>query len=162
MRTYAEKELSHWESFDIYKLDIRKSKDFMVELIENLPKNSVISFEGDLDKIQKPHFVLDINNTQNIWRNTITPRLDFWIFRIDENSKDYLIKDFIHRVGIRDNVVHISVEHESRLIFNSNDNMDSEGVFLSCGEFFSFALLKRLKTESVIKEIEKIKTAPNI
>ena len=161
MRTYNEKELSHWESLDLYRLDIKKAKDFMVEMIENLPNDCLISFEGDLDTIQKPDFVLDIDKTQNIRRNTIAPRLDFWAVRINYETKDYLIKDFIHRVGIRDNVVHISVEHESRLIFNSNDNMDPEGVFLSCGNFFSIDLLNKLKMESVIHEIEKVKTAPN-
>ena len=161
MKVYTEKELSHWESIDIYRLDVKKAKDFISEVIVNLPNDCLISFEGDMNKIQKPDLVIDIENTQNIRRNTIAPRLDFWIFKIDEDTKDYLTNDFINRVGIRDNVVHISVEHDSKLILNSNDNFDSEGVFISCGKFISYDLLKRLEQDNVINEIEKLKTAPN-
>lgn len=161
MKTYTEKELSHWESIDIYRLEIKKAKDFMTDLVMSLPNDCLISFEGDMNKIQKPNLVSDIDKTQNIRRNTVAPRLDFWIFKLNNDSKNYLTNDFINRVGIRENVVHIFVEYDSKLIFNSNDNFDPEGAFISCGKFISYDLLKRLEQNNVINEIEKLKTAPN-
>ncbi|RDC64586.1 hypothetical protein [Adhaeribacter pallidiroseus] len=160
MRIYTKNELSHWASVDIYKLDIKRAKEFMSDLILALPNDSLISFEGDLNKIQKPSFALDIEKSQNLRRNIISPRMDFWIFRLNEVTKNYLLNDFVNKVGIRYKVVHISAECDSKLIFNSNDNLDPEGVFISCGKFISPEFLNRLEKTGFINNIEKIKTTP--
>ncbi len=161
MKIYTEKELSHWQSTEIFRLDIKKAEEFIIELVLNLPNNSLISFEGEMSAFRKPNLVTTIEKTQNIRRNTIAPILDFWIFRLNNETKNYLINDFVNSIGIRDNVIHISVEHDAKLTFNSNDNFHPEAVFISCGKLISYQRIKQLEKNGVIHIIEKLKIASN-
>ncbi|MBT29463.1 MAG: hypothetical protein CMO01_07350 [Thalassobius sp.] len=56
MKTYKAEELSYWKTLNIYSLEIKKAKDFIIELIYVLPDDTLINFEGNLSKIQNRQY----------------------------------------------------------------------------------------------------------
>ena len=85
--------------------------------------------------------------------------MDFWEFQLDEESRAYITNDFINRVGIRDNVVNISARYDSKLMFNSNDNFDTDSVFISCGNSISKDFLIKQNQLMNIRKFQKVSIA---
>ncbi|MBT29464.1 MAG: hypothetical protein CMO01_07355 [Thalassobius sp.] len=85
--------------------------------------------------------------------------MDFWEFQLDEESRAYITNDFINRVGIRDNVVNISARYDSKLMFNSNDNFDTDSVFISCGKSISKDFLIKQNQLMNIRKFQKVSIA---
>ena len=111
-------------------LKVKQPKEFMQTLLEIIPNDSRISFEGNLKKQLLPKVQFTETEEGCLIRNTKTPKQDFWVFKIDNESRSYLKNDFINRIGIATNVIHIMIESEGKLLFTSYDNFNDDCVLL--------------------------------
>lgn len=133
-----------------YQLQVKRSKEFLTYLIDSLPIETRISFEGDLSKVTKSDYVISTEELGNLIRNTRTPKQDFWVFKLDESTKGFLKKDFLNRVGIRKNVIHILGERQDKLIFTAHDNFNESSVLLLKSEIHDDDFIRFLKEERVL------------
>ena len=75
-----------------YQLKVRKPKKLLIYLIDSLPSETRISFEGNLSKISESDYVISTNEQGRLIRNARTPRQDFVIFKLDTKTKEFLKK----------------------------------------------------------------------
>ena len=145
-----------------FQLHVRKPKELLNYLIDSLSTDSFISFEGDLSKIQQSEHVYSNEEKGNFKRNTRTPRQDFWIFKLDFETKKFLKSDFLNRVGIRKNVMHVLAGTEDKIIFSAYDNFDKECVSLSKSEVFGDHFIGKMTQEKIIEKGKSTTTQQRI
>ena len=84
-----------------------------------------------MSKTLTPKFLFSEDVQNKLIRNTKTPKSDFWIFHLDEQTKEYLKSDFLKRIGIKANVNHVLAFYDGVIIFSSYDNFHSDLVQLA-------------------------------
>jgi len=120
-----------------------------------------MSFEGELASKLTPAHLYSDREQGLLVRNTSTPKQDFWVFRINKETKDYLKKDFFNRIGLRTNVLHVLSMLDNRILFCSYDSFDEDSVLLTQTSSITDDFVRRLMEKQIVREFEKIKTVPN-
>lgn len=134
-----------------FSCDVKKVKEFLQGVIACAPAGALLSFEGEMSNALSPHLVVSMEAEGHLLRNvTETAAYDFWIFCLNPETKAYLAKDFVHRVGIIKNVLHILLEVEGKLIFSSHDTFSKDCVFLRETEYFSKSFLESLHNKKIL------------
>lgn len=111
-------------------IKVRQHLKLLHTILDSIPDGSKISFEGDLKKQLTPGIEFTEKEEGCLTRNTRTPKQDFWVFKIDSKSRDYLKKNFMNRIGISKNVIHIMAEDKGKLLFASYDNFFEDNVLM--------------------------------
>lgn len=75
-----------------YQLKVKKPKELLIYLIDSLPTEVSISFEGDLSKVAESDYVITTEEQGILTRNTRTPKQDFSVFKLDKITKDFFKK----------------------------------------------------------------------
>ena len=130
---------------------VKRPLEFLTSLIEVLPVNTLMSFEGELAGVLEPDFLYADKEIGKLIRGTRTPKQDFWVFKLDLETKNYLMKDFLHRIGIRGNVLHVLCEFEGEILFAAYDNFDVDSVGIKKTGNITDALLDGLAKKGIIK-----------
>ena len=145
-----------------YQLQVRKPKELLNYLIDSLLTDTFISFEGDLSRIQQKEHVRSTEEKGNFIRNTRTPKQNFWVFKLDNETKKFLKSDFLNRVGIRKNVIHVLAGTEDKIIFAAYDNFHQDCVSLSKSEVFNDHFILKITQEKIIKKDKSTSTQESI
>jgi len=133
-----------------YKISVRKRKELLSRIIDQIPNEGKISFEGTfLGKI-KPKLIPSQSGNGILTRTTYFPIQDFWIFELNQQTKEYIKKDLLNSIGLRNNVVHVQIEVDSQLLFVSNDGFDVDGVSLTEMQSINLDFLQILKSDGII------------
>jgi len=81
----------------------------------------------------------------------------FWVFDINEETKDYLKKEILNTIGLTDKVYHIFVQQGNDLIFESVDNFSDDCVMFYERDWVDKNFIEGLKSEGIIwRYMEKI------
>jgi hypothetical protein len=112
----------------IHQLKVKKPLEFCDNLIDILPDNTLLSFEGKLNGILNPKHLYSNKEIGLLMRNTKTPKQDFWVFQFNPVTRDYLKSEFIGYIGIHTNVIHMLAEYNHTLVFTSYDNFNEDCV----------------------------------
>lgn len=135
----------------IYRVKVTKPLMFLEKLIDVLPTDTLISFEGNLSEILTPKFLVSNVEQKKLIRNTRTPKSDLWIFHLDEPTREYLKSDFLKRIGIKTNVNHVLAFYEGALIFSSYDNFHSDSVQLTQTNTINDRFIGLLVDENILE-----------
>ncbi len=139
-----------------YRLKVKKSIELVKAVIELFSGNAHLSLEGQL-KGKDFSFVEGIATepTEILKRNTLEPQHhNFVILPVEAGTKEIIKQKILPQVGLRQNVFHVLMEKEGKLVFAAYDNFDSDGVWIT-GEV-SEDWLEELLQQKVIKFFEEV------
>ncbi|HAA15606.1 MAG TPA: hypothetical protein DCE41_29415 [Cytophagales bacterium] len=156
MRTYTKAQLAHWASVEVYRLAVTRIPLFLTELITLLPAGTLLSFEGELHPWPKPSVALELEDTPLLLRNTLAPELDFWIFSLQQESRHYLLQDFVTKVGMDHRVLHVLAEYQSKLLFGAHDAFHPESTHIACGATVPLQWLQDQQQKQTIANYQKL------
>ena len=134
----------------IYKLKVKRPLQLLDVLLTHLPSCSLISFEGNLKNILVPEHLHSEIEQGLLKRSTQTPKQDFWIFKLNEQTKNYLKNDFLNRIGIKSNVLHILIEYNGAIVFSAFDCFDLDSVILTQTNSFNDEFVQALYDKNLI------------
>ena len=113
-----------------------------------------LSLEGDLSKLDASMKLIGSSEeSSKLRRHTISPRQDFVILPLDDESIQLIEKRVLHLVGLRSRVIHVQIEQAGKLVFGSYDNFHRDCVWVS--EVVGVDLLERMVTEFVLRSFKR-------
>lgn len=115
-----------------------------------------VSLEGNLSSFDLSSFDrLTDQETHEIHRHTIRPRLDFLVFDINPDSLSALLEVLEDPLAFEpDKIIHFQIEHAGSLLFGAYDNFDDECVFAFPP--ISEEDLQIFKNEKIIKSYNQL------
>ena len=140
-----------------FNLDVKNQLALLSCLIDAFPAETLMSFEGELAEVLTPQHLFSKEEREPMRRNTWAPRLDFWVFKLDQTTKAYLKNDFLHSIGTGTNVIHILAALGGDLLFASHDHFHPEYVFLYESVIFTDDFVLQLVEDGVLNSFEKVK-----
>ena len=138
-----------------YRLEVKNSVELVKAIVELFCGNARLSFEGQL-KEKDFSWVEGITTepTNVLQRHTLEPELAFVILPVETKTKEVIKQKILPQVGLRQNVIHVLMEKEGRLVFAAYDNFDSAGVWIT-GQVKE-KWLQELRQKKVITFFEKV------
>ncbi|MEQ9450818.1 MAG: hypothetical protein RJQ07_04455 [Pseudomonadales bacterium] len=115
-----------------------------------------VSLEGNLDSFDLSSFEgLTDQETHEIHRHTIRPKLDFLVFDINPDSLSALLEVLEDPFAFEpDKIIHFQIERAGSLLFGAYDNFDDECVFAFPP--ISEEDLQNFKKEKIIKSYNQV------
>jgi hypothetical protein len=130
---------------EAYSIDVKFAIALVKAILDKFIGNATMSIEGDLSAVDLSTLdSLAGSETSSLKRQTIYPVLDFAVFPLTQEN---IIKfnKILTRIGIRDRVLHILVESDGQIVFQSHDQFWKDGTWISTivGENFMEDLLQK-------------------
>ncbi|MEM6264940.1 MAG: hypothetical protein AAGI38_20680 [Bacteroidota bacterium] len=144
------------EGRTVYMLEVKKRKELLTQIVDLSPENASISFEGELKGVLVPKYLISADAIGLHKRNTLAPRMDFWVFNLEKKTKEYLKADFINRIGIASNVIHVLMTHQESYLFASYYHFASGMVQLFQSDFFSKETVLQLVKAGIVAGFEEV------
>ncbi len=85
-------------------------------------------------------------------RNTWVPVKDFWVFKLDVDTREYMSTDLLQNIGLEDRVIHILIEFDQAILFASHDHFAEGYVILKQTGYFNDDFVNDLQQTDVIKD----------
>lgn len=138
-----------------YSLVVAQPKALMPLLIDTFFPDTLISFEGMLKEFPIPEYVYATEVQSPLRRATISPETDFWVFRLDAATKQYLKEEFFEHIGLRGQVFHIMAAAGCAIVFESYDGFEHCFITLAHETPVSDKLLLEMQEQGIISAFER-------
>jgi hypothetical protein len=132
--------MTHW-------LKVRDKPGFLRRLMEAFAGGRM-SLEGDLSRCVFPADMVTYDEMGVLRRNTLVPRQDFVILRLDKDTLAPIFRQ-IMAVGLVRAIVHVQIEHAGVLQLGAYDNFHPECVVTGPG--VSVELLAELQSRGILR-----------
>jgi hypothetical protein len=137
-----------------HRVDVRDPGGFLKAVMEELAGDSCLSLEGTLDGCNFPEeIVLARDETDFLRRNTISPRLDFLVLRLEHRTVAPIYREAT-RVGLRRAIIHVQIEKCGLIELGAFDNFHPECV--TTGRAVPDQLLINLKASRIVRSFAAI------
>jgi hypothetical protein len=134
--------VSHW-------LNVRDKPGFLHRLMREFA-GGLMSLEGDLSKCSfADDVVVGRDEVGLLKRNTLCPRQDFVVLRLDAANVATIFKQVL-AAGLSHAIIHVQIEHAGALQLGAYDNFHRDCVVSGPG--VSEVLLDDLKTKHVLRD----------
>jgi hypothetical protein len=134
--------VTHWPH-------VRDKAGFVRRLMEEFVGGRM-SLEGDLSRCAFPDdIVLGRGEEGALRRNTLTPRLDFIVLRLEPDTIPLIVKEMM-AAGLRRAIIHVQIDHGGVLQLGAYDNFYPGCVVTGPG--VSPALLTELHSAGILRD----------
>jgi hypothetical protein len=134
--------VDHWPQ-------VRDKPGFLRRLMEEFA-GGCMSLEGDLSKCAFPEdIVLARDEVGVLRRNTLAPRQDFVVLRLETETVARILKE-VMAAGLARAIIHVQIEHAGILQLGAYDNFYPGCVVTGPG--VSVALLAELRSAGVLRD----------
>ncbi|USD22774.1 hypothetical protein MJO52_06455 [Microbulbifer variabilis] len=135
-------------------IDPRDKPGLLHAVMEQCTGASLISFEGSLEHLSFYKWPnASYEETPVLKRQTISPKLDFVILPLDEESSKGMWKELAEKDHlVREGIIHVQIAIEGELVFGGYDNFDKECTVAYKG--LSEGFLQDLKERGTIRGYE--------
>jgi hypothetical protein len=134
--------MTHWPN-------VRDKIAFLRRLMEEFVGGRM-SLEGDLSKCAFPQgIVLGREGDGVLKRNTLAPRQDFVVLRLELDSVPLMVKE-VMAAGLKQAIIHVQIEQAGVLQLGAYDNFYPDCVVT--GPAVSPALLDELQSAGILRD----------
>jgi hypothetical protein len=136
-----------------FSLDVKRPIELVGALISHFGAGGRMSLEGDLSQLDETVRATGSNKEGlKLRRNTISPRQDFLIVELDDETIPLIRQRVLPSVGLNSRVIHLQIENGGKLVFGAYDNFDRECVWVS--EVVGVDLLDRLVADGILRSFK--------
>lgn len=129
-----------------HQLEVRKKTEFLRRMLVELAGNAHLSLEGDLSHC---HFADDLilsqDETKILKRNTLAPKQDFVVLRLDPETVDSIFEQ-VTAAGVKRAIIHVQIERNGVLELGAYDHFQC----VVAGPGVSPTLFDELKKSKVL------------
>ena len=139
----------------LHLVHVRDRPAFLQRVMTVLAGGARMSLEGDLSRCRfTDDLVLSRDAIGTLNRNTIWPRLDFVVLKLEPETVAPILKQVVS-AGIKRGIRHIQIERDGVKQLGAYDNFDPECVVT--GPQVSPDLLEAMKVERIIHSFKPAK-----